>query len=466
MTEELKKYLNSDPQVKQQFLQFLDEGNLFDAYRLCRGHVYDKDIFELFDETECFENSNQSKNYWFVVYDLTFRKEEIVVSENSYWNKDPVVFNCMLDVLDELKPYSGYHRNRIEKISKSAAIKPFGKHHRFDCFVPDIQSKMSVFDEDNIVDAIRGALNHEWSENTKDMYDGKIDKTAYTIKLLKIKVDKEKRTNCWIATVRYRIASINNDYPKYVNRDTGECSDECTVVIPKNKKLSPEVLLQAQAIEHFNPTANWIKESRCNEKQAYAQKEKDQKLLIKKLIKKVIASIPDVELEFSDIVSYFSNYFYLERIDDVWISDDERQFDLIDGEDIEDTYKRLDEYIQNIKDKLIPYAREVVRKRRNKEERTTYIEKVIEQVKEEIKDTLPDIRSYFTHDTNVKFVSDKLLRSVTYELDGATGETEFDKNIFKLENIIADILAVKKPEKDRVHGRSPLTLHLNEKKRQ
>ena len=109
MTESLKKYLNSDPQVKQQFIQYLDEGNLFDAYNLCRRHVYDKDIFELFTEVECFENLNQSKNYWFVVYDLTFRKEEVVVSENSSWNKDPVVFNCMLDVLEELKPYSGYH---------------------------------------------------------------------------------------------------------------------------------------------------------------------------------------------------------------------------------------------------------------------------------------------------------------------------------------------------------------------
>jgi hypothetical protein len=437
---------------------------LFDAYNLCKGHVYDKDIFELFTETECFENLNQSKNYWFVVYDLTFEKEEIIDIENSYWNKDPVIFNCMIDVLNELKPYKGYHRYKIEKIPKNAAVKPFGKHYRFDCFVPDIQSRMSVFDEDNIVDAIRGALNQEWSENTKDMYDGKIDKTGYIIKLLKIKIDKEKRTNSWIATVRYRIAAINNDYPKYVNRDTGECSDECTVVIPKNKKLSSEVLLQAHAIEHFNPTSNWIKESRYNEKQAYAQKEKDQKLLIKKLIKKVTASIPDVELEFSDL----TGYFYLEKIDDVWIGYEiqERRFSLIEEESIEDTYKRLDEYIQKIRDKLIPYAREVARKKKNKEERTKYIEKVIEQVKDELKDTLPDIRSYFTHDTNVKFVSDKLLKSVNYELDGETGEVEFDKNTFKLENIIADVLAVKKPEKDRVHGRSPLTLHLNEKKRQ
>ena len=464
MTESLKKYLNSDPQVKQQFIQYLDEGNLFDAYNLCRRHVYDKDIFELFTEVECFENLNQSKNYWFVVYDLTFRKEEVVVSENSSWNKDPVVFNCMLDVLEELKPYSGYHRYRIEKISKNAAVKPFGKHYRFDCFVPDIQSKMSVFDEDNIVDAIRGALNREWSENTHDMYDGQIDKTKYTIKLLKIKIDKEKRTNSWIATVKYRIAAINDDYPKYVNRDTGECSDECTVVIPKNKKLSPEVLLQARAIEHFSPTSSWIKELTYNKKQDDAQKEEDQKLLVKKLIKKVTASLPDVDLEFSDL----TNCFYLDKIDEVWIDYEnyERKFSLIEGESIEDTYKRLDEYIQKIRDKLIPYALEMARKKKNKEERTKYIEKVIEQVKDEIKDTLPDIRSYFTHDKNVKFVSDKLLKSVTYELDGETGDVEFNKNTFKLENIIADILAVKKPEKDRVHGRSPLTLHLNEKKRQ
>ena len=61
MTESLKKYLNSDPQVKQQFIQYLDEGNLFDAYNLCRRHVYDKDIFELFTEVECFENLNQLK---------------------------------------------------------------------------------------------------------------------------------------------------------------------------------------------------------------------------------------------------------------------------------------------------------------------------------------------------------------------------------------------------------------------
>lgn len=464
MTEQLKKYLNSDAQVKQQFLQCLDEGNLFDAYRLCRGHVYDKDIFELFTETECFENLNQSKNYWFVVYDLTFEKEEIIDIENSYGNKDPVVFNCMLDVLNELKPYKGYHRYKIEKISKNAAIKPFGKHCRFDCFVPDIQSRMSVFDEDNIVDAIRGALNRKWSENTSDMYDGNIDKTKYTIKLLKIKIDKDKRTTTWIATVKYRIAPINDDYPKYVNKHTGECSDECTVVIPKNKKLSPEVLLQAHAIEDFGPTYIWIKELTYNKRQADARKEQDQKLLVKKLIKKVIASIPDVELDFTDL----TNYFYLEKIDDVWISYEieGRKFSLIEGESIENTYKRLDEYIQNIKDKLIPYAREVARKKKNKEERTTYIEKVIEQVKAEIKDILPDIRSYFTHDRIVKFVSDKLLKSVNYELDGETGEVVFDKNTFKLENIIADILAVKKPEKDRVPGRSPLTMHLNEKKRQ
>ena len=144
----------------------------------------------------------------------------------------------MLDVLDALKPYEKWHSYKIKKISKNAAIKPFGKYYRFDCFVPDIQSRMSVFDEDNIVDAIRSALNREWFENTDDMYDGQIDKTKYTIKLLKIKIDKEKRTNSWIATVKYRIAAINDDYPKYVNRDTGECSDECTVVIPKNKKLS------------------------------------------------------------------------------------------------------------------------------------------------------------------------------------------------------------------------------------
>lgn len=463
MTEQLKKYLNSDPQVKQQFIQFLDEGNLFDAYKLCTGHVYDKDIFELFDETECFENINQSKNYWFVVYDLTFRKEEIVVSENSYWNKDPVVFNCMLDVLDELKPYSGYHRNRIEKISKNAAIKPFGKHYRFDCFVPDIQSRMSVFDEDNIVDAIRGALNHEWSKNTKDMYDGKIDKTGYTIKLLKIKVDKEKRTNSWIATVRYRIAAINNDYPKYVNRDTGECSDECTVVIPKNKKLSPEVLLQAHAIEHFYPTSSWIKESRYNERQAAAQKSQNKQELITKLTRKVTASVPDVDLTISECSDYFDIY----KIDDIWIDHDlDRKFKLIEEEPIEETYKRLDVYIQRVKDVLIPYAQEAVRKMKNQRERTTYIETIIEKVKDELKDILPDIRSYFTHDTNVKFVSDNLLKSVNYELGGEAGEVEFDKNTFKLENIIADILAVKKPDKDRIHGRSPLTLHLNEKKKQ
>ena len=181
MTEQLKKYLNSDAQVKQQFLQYLDEGNLFDAYRLCRGHVYDKDIFELFTETECFENLNQSKNYWFVVYDLTFEKEEIIDIENSYGNKDPVVFNCMLDVLNELKPYKSYHKYNIEKISKNAAIKPFGKYYRLDCFVPDIQSRMSVFDEDNIVDAIRGALNRKWSENTSDMYDGNRDEDISSI---------------------------------------------------------------------------------------------------------------------------------------------------------------------------------------------------------------------------------------------------------------------------------------------
>ena len=323
---------------------------------------------------------------------------------------------------------------------------------------------MSVFDEDNIVDAIRGALNREWSENTHDMYDGQIDKTKYTIKLLKIKIDKEKRTNSWIATVKYRIAAINDDYPKYVNRDTGECSDECTVVIPKNKKLSPEVLLQARAIEHFSPTSSWIKELTYNKKQDDAQKEEDQKLLVKKLIKKVTASLPDVNLDFFN----GTDRFYLDSIDDVWIDhlNYETKFSLIEGESIEDTYKRLDMYIQKIRAELIPYAREMARKKKNKEERTKYIEKVIEQVKDEIKDTLPDIRAYFTHDKNVKFVSDKLLKSVTYELDGETGDIEFDKNTFKLENIIADILAVKKPEKDRVHGRSPLTLHLNEKKRQ
>lgn len=139
----------------------------------------------------------------------------------------------MLDVLDALKPYEKWHSNKIKKISKNAAIKPFEKYYRFDCFVPDIQSRMSVFDEDSIVDAIRSALNREWFENTDDIYDGQIDKTKYTIKLLKIKIDKEKRTNSWIATVKYRIAAINDDYSKYVNRDTGECSDECTVVIPK-----------------------------------------------------------------------------------------------------------------------------------------------------------------------------------------------------------------------------------------
>ena len=220
---------------------------------------------------------------------------------------------------------------------------------------------------------------------------------------------------------------------------------------------------QAKAITDFHPTSNWIKESEYNEIQANGQKKQDQVLLVKKLIKKVTASIPDVELGFSD----YGNYFCLYTIDDVWVGGNihAKEFSLVKGESIEETYKRLDEYIQNIKDKLIPYAREEARKKRNREERTKYIEKVIEQVKNELKDTLPDIRSYFTHDTNVKFVSDKLLKSVNYKLDGETGEVEFDKSKFKLETIIADILAVMKPEKDRIHGRSPLVLHLNEKKK-
>ena len=363
MTERLKKYLNSNPQVKQQFLQYLDEGNLFDAYKICNKNVYDKDIFDLFSETECFENSNQSRNYWFEVYDLTFDKEEIVRAETPAWNNDPVIFNSMTDVLNELAPYESHHYYKIEKSPKKIPVRPFGKYYRLDCFVPDIQSRMSVFDEDNIVDAIRGALNREWSENTNDMYDGKIDKTKYTIKLSKIKIDKEKRTNSWIAIVKYRIAPINDDYPKYVNKDTGECADECTIVIPKNKKLSPEVLLQAHAIRYFYPTSNWIKKSTQDRRQADAQKEQDQKLLIKRLIKKVTASIPDVELDFTEYV----DYFYLYEIDGVWIGCNERGFKLIDGESIEETYKRLDEYIQKIRDELIPYAREEARKKRNRD---------------------------------------------------------------------------------------------------
>ena len=463
MTENLKKYLNSNPDVKQKFIECLDEGRLFDAYDAFERRVYDKDIFELFEETECFENPNQSKNYWFVVYDLTFEKEEIIHAQNAHWNKDPVVFNSMLDVLSVLKPYPNYHTHKIKKVSKSTAIKPFGKHYRFDCFVPDIPSRISVFDEDNIVDAIRGALNHLWSTNTKDMYDGPIDKTGYTIKLLKIKIDKEKRTNNWIATVKYRLAPINDTYPKYVNRDDGECADTCTVLIPRNKTLTSDVLLQAEAVESFSVTYNWMKESKYNEKKADAQKSQNKKELITKLARKVKASLPDVELKISE----YSDHIEIYQIDDVWLDYHlERTFKLIEKEPIEETYKRLDIYIQGVKDILIPHAQEKARKQKNQAERTTYIETVIEKVKDELKDTLPDIRSYFTHDKNVKFVSDNLLKSINYELDGETGEVEFDKNTFKLENIIADILAVRKPDKDRIHGRSPLTLHLNEKKKQ
>ena len=67
-------------------------------------------------------------------------------------------------------------------------------NYRFEKYVSNLSSRISVFDEDNLIEAVRSLLNYQWRNETSDMYDGPVNRNDYVIKLIKINVYKNKKT--------------------------------------------------------------------------------------------------------------------------------------------------------------------------------------------------------------------------------------------------------------------------------
>lgn len=447
------EYLNENLEFSENFMRLLDE-DMFLAYK----YALSESPFRMrYDIIEVFKLSNfsdtDSHTFFYYIRDVYYDSN----NEDDY-----ILFPNMTAVIDY--SYRQHIADSVYRIKQEDvnAVK-VDTNYRFEKYVSNLSSKISVFDEDNLIEAIRGLLNYQWRNETSDMYDGPVNRDDYVIKLIKINVSKNKKTKHWYADVTYRIASLRPDVPVYVNRTTGQQSAIYTVELPMNRTLTAKTLITINTAKNFNMHYDWVKDSTFKRRKETEEQEAYTKLVANKLEKILSAELFDYELKLYTIdtslhigvVNGISTYPFDANI---------IKFQFKETETLDAIITRFKTWIEdNVKGKLIPIIENELRKNKNKEDRNNYIKSTIQEVISEINNILTDIRYYYLHDTTVKFVSDKLRTSVTYELEGADGEVPFDKSTFETSRVVKDIMNQIKPENKRVPGRSPLTLHLNEK---
>ena len=449
-------YLNENQEFSENFTRLLDEEDLYQAYNYTSNVPYRisrTDIIEVFK----LSNFSEADSHTFFYY-----IRDVYYDSN---NKDDCILFPNMTAVIEFMYSQGITKviNRIRREDVDAV--KVDTNYRFEKYVSDMSSKISVFDEDNLIEAIRGLLNYQWRNETSDMYDGPVNRDDYVIKLIKINVYKNKKTKHWYADVTYRIASLRPDAPVYVNKATGQQSHTYTVELPMNRTLTPKTLITINNANNFYMHYDWVKESTFKRRKDEQHQEESVELLLSKLEKILSSELFDYDVDC--YAKTYSQSLYIRSINEINtydVDDNIKEFNLVPNETVDDTINRFKNWINStVKHELIPYIENELRKNKNKEDRNNYINSTIQEVISEVKDILSDIRYYYLHDTTVKFVSDKLKASVTYELEGADGEVPFDKSTFETSHVVKDIMNQIKPENKRTPGRSPLTIHLNEK---
>lgn len=455
------EYLNKHPETKEKFIGLLQD-DIYQAYnyavglyRNWRANIPGKDITEVFKLSDF--SDTDSHIFFYYIHNVYYDSK----------NKDDyILFPNMTAVID----YS-YSQDKIGEVyrvkQEDVNVVKVDTNYRFEKYVSNMSSKISVFDEDNLIEAIRELLNYQWRNETSDMYDGPVNRDDYVIKLIKINVYKNKKTKHWYADVTYRIASLSPDVPVYVNKSTGQQSATYTVELPMNRTLTAKTLITINTAQNFNMHYDWVKESTFKRRKDEKDRDDFAKLILSKLEKILTAELSDYELRVYSYTYTSDNELHISSVNGIYtdsLQDDIKNFHFVETEAQEDIITRFKTWINStVKNKLIPYIENELRKDKNKEDRNNYINSTIQEVMSEVNNVLSDIRYYYLHDTTVKFVSDKLRASVAYELEGADGETPFDKSTFETSSVVKDIMSQIKPENKRIPGRSPLTLHLNEK---
>lgn len=451
------EYLNENLEFSENFMRLLDE-DLFLAHK----YALSESPFRMrYDIIEVFKLSNfsdtDSHTFFYYIRDVYY---------DSNNRDDYILFPNMTEVIDFC--YRQHIADSVYRIKQEDvnAVK-VDTNYRFEKYVSNMSSKISVFDEDNLIEAIRGLLNYQWCNETSDMYDGPVNRDDYVIKLVKINVYKNKKTKHWYADVTYRIASLRPDAPVYVNRSTGQQSATYTVELPMNRTLTAKTLITINTAKNFNMHYDWVKDSTFKRRKDEKDRDEFAKSVLSKLEKILTAELSDYEFSIYSSTYASDKELHISSVNGIYTSslqNDVKEFHFVETEALEDIVTRFKTWINStVKDELIPYIENELRKNKNKEDRNNYIKSTIQEVISEVNNILTDIRYYYLHDTTVKFVSDKLRTSVTYELEGADGEVPFDKSTFETSRVVKDIMNQIKPENKRVPGRSPLTLHLNEK---
>lgn len=452
------EYLNKDEEFSEKFTRLLDDEDLYRAYNYALSSPWKisrSDIVEVFKLSNFSDDDSHTFFYYIrdVYYDSNNRDDYILFPD----------MNAVIEFSYRQHVANNVYRIKQEDVN---AVK-VDTNYRFEKYVSDMSSKISVFDEDNLIEAIRGLLNYQWSNDTEDMYDGPVNRDDYVIKLIKINVYKNKKTKHWYADVTYRIASLRPDVPVYVNKETGQQSCTYTVELPMNRTLTAKTLITINTAKNRDMTYYWVKESTFKRRKDEEDRDEFAKSVLSKLEKILTAELSDYEFHIYSSTYASDNELHISSVNGIYTSslqNDVKDFHFVETESLEDIVTRFKTWINStVKDELIPYIENELRKNKNKEDRDNYIKSTIQEVISEVNNILTDIRYYYLHDTTVKFVSDKLRTSVTYELEGSDGEVPFDKSTFETSHVVKDIMNQIKPENKRTPGRSPLTLHLNEK---
>lgn len=452
------EYLNNNEEFSDKFTRLLDDENLYGAYNYALNspfRISRHDIVEVFKLSN-FSDSD-SHTFFYYIRDVYHDSNNI---------DDYILFPDMTAVIEF--SYSQHVARNVYRIKREDvdAVK-VDTNYRFEKYVSNMSSKISVFDEDNLIEAVRGLLNYQWRNDTSDMYDGPVNRDDYVIKLIKITVYKNKKTKHWHADVTYRIASIKPDVPVYVNRETGQQSHTYTVELPMNRTLTAKTLITINTAKNFGMTYYWVKDSTFKHRKDEKDRDEFVKSVLSKLEKILTAELSDYEFRIYSSTYTSDKELHISSVNGINTSslqNDVKDFHFVETESLEEIVTRFKTWINStVKDKLIPYIENELRKNKNKEDRNNYIKSTIQEVISEVNNILTDIRYYYLHDTTVKFVSDKLRTSVTYELEGANGDVPFDRSTFETSHVVKDIMNQIKPENKRTPGRSPLTLHLNEK---
>lgn len=450
------EYLNKDAEFSEKFTSLLDDEDIYRAYNYAMSTpwgVSRSDIVEVFKLSNF--SDDDSHTFFYYIRDVYY---------DSNKEDDYILFPDMTAVIEfsyHQHVASGVYRIKQEDVN---AVK-VDTNYRFEKYVSDVPSKISVFDEDNLIEAVRGLLNYQWRNETSDMYDGPVNRDDYVIKLIKINVNKNKKTKHWYAVVTYRIAALKPDVPVYVNKETGQQSHTYTVELPMNRTLTAKTLITINTTRNPDMLYDWVKESTFKRTKDEKDQEEYVKLVYSKLEKILSSELFNYEVDC--FLASYSSSLYIRSVNEIgtgFLDENIKEFHIVPTETLDDNITRFKTWINSdVKNKLIPAIENRLRKNKNKEDRNNYINSTIQEVISEVNNILTDIRYHYLHDTTVKFVSDKLRTSVTYELEGANGEVPFDKRTFETSQVVKDIMNQIKPENKRTPGRSPLTLHLNEK---